>query len=591
MPKGSLDRLPLYLRKYCSEQNYNKYSPRDHAAWRFIMRQSREYFKQHAVPIYVEGLKKTGIPLDRIPKISEMDAALQEFGWGAVAVQGFIPPIAFLELQSRKILPIATDMRNIHHLAYTPAPDIVHEAAGHAPIIADADYRDYLTQYAGIAHRCIMSREDLDVYEAIRVLSDAKENPDMTKEDIEFGQKKLDIALKSVSFVSEAAKVSRMAWWTVEYGLVGPLKNPKIYGAGLLSSVGESQNCLLDRVRKIPLTVKCVQTSYDITEPQPQLFVAESLGQLTSILHELKDELAYVKGGFYGVEEARKARTVNTIELSSGIQISGVLNRYEAKVGEKETDNEIQFLGFSGPVQICFGDRELENQSKQRHPTGFSSPLGRYRGCEDKVPEQMSDQDLGKIGLVLGQYCEIRLVNGFRIMGVPLKVQRSKDGVNSDGRLLYISWTNCTVRRGSVIYFDPSWGEFDLVFGESVRSVFGGPADRDAFGEYETGGISTQPGRTSPYSQHELRQFESYAKIGNARVTSDSLQDLAVSVLADPDADWLVKLELVESQSRGAIDLTVSQSLAASLREDKQRMSFDDAAMIDKGLALVSVPD
>ena len=67
--------LPNYLKKYVAEQRYEKYTPEDHAAWRYIMRQNRAFFSTHAVPIYQEGLVKTGITLDRIPKISEMDNA------------------------------------------------------------------------------------------------------------------------------------------------------------------------------------------------------------------------------------------------------------------------------------------------------------------------------------------------------------------------------------------------------------------------------------------------------------------------------------------------------------------------------------
>src|SRR5690606_29471189 len=123
---------------------------------------------------------------------------------------------------------------------------------------------------------------------------------------------------------SEAARVARMNWWTVEYGLVGDLKNPKIYGAGLLSSVGESQACLSSQVRKIPLSVECVETSYDITEPQPQLFVARDMEHLVEVLEQFEERLSYKKGGSAGIREAMKAKTVTTAVLDSGIQISGV---------------------------------------------------------------------------------------------------------------------------------------------------------------------------------------------------------------------------------------------------------------------------
>ena len=57
-----------------------------------------------------------------------------------MGVKGFLPPLVFMEFQSKVILPIACDMRSVEHLTYTPAPDIVHEAAGHSPMNADSDY-------------------------------------------------------------------------------------------------------------------------------------------------------------------------------------------------------------------------------------------------------------------------------------------------------------------------------------------------------------------------------------------------------------------------------------------------------------------
>jgi len=76
-----------------------------------------------------------------------MNDIWQKIEWGAVAVDGFIPPAAFMEFQAYKVLVIACDMRQIHHIEYTPAPDIVHGAAGHAPIIVD---RGILKLFAGV---------------------------------------------------------------------------------------------------------------------------------------------------------------------------------------------------------------------------------------------------------------------------------------------------------------------------------------------------------------------------------------------------------------------------------------------------------
>src|SRR5687767_9887505 len=145
--------VPAHLRKYCVQQNVTRYTFIDHAVWRFIMRQLKSYLSQNAHPGYAEGLLKTGINTEKIPSVEEIDKHLQAFGWSAVPVSGFIPPAAFMELQSLGILPIASDMRTVDHLDYTPAPDIVHEAAGHAPILIDPEFSEYLHRYASVASK------------------------------------------------------------------------------------------------------------------------------------------------------------------------------------------------------------------------------------------------------------------------------------------------------------------------------------------------------------------------------------------------------------------------------------------------------
>ena len=142
-----MKNIPQYLKKYIVNQDYDQYSSIDHACWRFIMRINKAYFSKNAHSKYLEGIKKTGITIDRIPKIDDINKKLQKFGWSAVGVKGFLPPLVFMEFQSKGILPIACDMRSIEHLTYTPAPDIVHEAAGHSPMIADSDYAEYLKYY------------------------------------------------------------------------------------------------------------------------------------------------------------------------------------------------------------------------------------------------------------------------------------------------------------------------------------------------------------------------------------------------------------------------------------------------------------
>ena len=150
-----LEKLPAHLQQFIKPQDYDLYTNIDQAIWRFVMRQNVSYLPSVAHSSYLEGLKKTGIEIDRIPNMYGMNRILSEIGWAAVAVDGFIPPNAFMEFQSHQVLVIASDMRQLEHIEYTPAPDILHEGAGHAPIIANREYAEYLKRFGEIGAKAI----------------------------------------------------------------------------------------------------------------------------------------------------------------------------------------------------------------------------------------------------------------------------------------------------------------------------------------------------------------------------------------------------------------------------------------------------
>lgn len=297
--------IPAHLSPFIVEQPYESYTAVDQAVWRYVMRQNVAFHRDHAHPIYLEGLKASGIAVDEIPRIPEMNAALSRFGWRAVPVDGFIPPAAFMEFQARGILPIAYDMRTLGHLAYTPAPDIIHESAGHAPILLDESFGVFVKTICELGSQALSSPEDDALYEAIRHLSILKETPSSTPEEVKAAEERLKECQAAIGTVSEANMVSRLYWWTVEYGLIGDLDRPRIYGAGLLSSVGESQRVFTDAVKKVPFDLDaCITTSYDITSYQPQLFVCESFEQLTEAVHVLAERLGLPLGRLGSSTEA-----------------------------------------------------------------------------------------------------------------------------------------------------------------------------------------------------------------------------------------------------------------------------------------------
>lgn len=586
----SAKELPTYLKQYCVEQNYSSYTATQQSTWRYIMRQNRAFFAEHAVDIYVEGLKQTGIPIDKIPNIQEVDQCLQRFGYGAVAVCGFIPPAIFLEFQARGIMPIAADMRTLEHLQYTPAPDIVHEAAGHVPIVADPAYRHYLRSYGQIANKAIFSAEDVKLYEAIRYLSDIKENPDTKPEDAKRAQTMLDEAVSRVHYASESTMVARMGWWTIEYGLVGNLNQPKIYGAGLLSSVGESQNCLGDTVRKIPLSLDCVQQSYDITEPQPQLFVAQSLEQLPDVLADLEQTMAYRHGGIAGLTKAKQAQTVNSLLLDSGLAIGGRLTDFQLH------REDLAFFKMEGPCQFGWQDEQLSGHGREHHPHGFSSPIGRWQDRPNQPATTLRDGDLEALGLIGGQRASLKFVNGFVVDGVFQRALRRGE------KLLALTWDDCTVTRGAERFYEPDWGVFDMAVGEVVTSVYAGPPDREGYGEYDIGTASTTPARQSPFTESETIDFFILGELRKLRTQTPApdrleatLADLAERILTASPKSWLPALEVVELTHQHLNTATQSaawyQQLRSQMLEDASRYDKMTTDLISKGLQLAEASD
>lgn len=535
--------IPAHLKRYVVEQDYSRYTPVDQAVWRYIMRQLKDFLSKHAHPCYVDGLSKTGIEIDRIPNIHEMSAKLEKFGWRAIPVSGFIPPAAFMELQSLGYLPIASDMRTIDHLTYTPAPDIVHEAAGHAPILVDPEFADYLKSYAQVARKAIISREDMEMYEAIRILSDLKEDPHSTAEQIRDAEKKLEEVSRSISHISEAALLGRMNWWTAEYGLIGSLESPKIFGAGLLSSVGEAKSCLDPKVKKLPLTIDCIGFSYDITEPQPQLFVTPDFNRLREVLEELADRMAFRRGGVAGLEKAEIAQTVNTVQLNSGLQISGKLKSFLI------ASDEPAYLQFEGPTQLCSNAKQIDGHGTASHLHGFGSPVGLLE-FSTKCMSQMTDSELSAFGIKVGAKTELRFKNGTRVRGEVIGWHRSESG-----SLQIISFKDCTVERAGQILFDPAWGTYDMAIGSKVESVFGGPADRIAYGDTDDFVAKVIPRKTwSPLMQHkhalyqEVRDVRSGVQRGalDPREASNRLDTVLEKLEADFPHDWLLRLEILE---------------------------------------------
>ncbi len=528
-------KLPNHLRQFIVEQNYDHYTPVDHAVWRYVMRQNYSYLKDIAYYPYIPGLEAAGLSIEKVPDLQEMNDALKKIGWGAVTVDGFIPPSAFMEYQSCKVLVIAADIRQLHHIEYTPAPDIIHESAGHAPIIADKDYHDYLSYFGSIGAKAMFSSKDFELYEAIRELSILKEMHDADPLLLKKAEKKVDFCQKTLGEPSEMALLSRLHWWTVEYGLIGTLEDPKIYGAGLLSSIGESTSCMDPKITKHWYTQDAINYPFDITKPQPQLFVTPDFQNLINVLEQFADTMGFRRGGSESILKAIECRNICTAIYSSGLQVTGVFT--DIGMG---SDDELQFIRTTGPSALSYNNKQLDGHDKTHHADGFSSPVGRLQNFS-KTLEDASSADLNALGIIIGQAAVLNFESGMVVNGnvQHIEIMNSK--------VVLITFSECTVRddQGN-LYFKPEWGVYDMAVGEKITSVYCGAADKDSFEEIAP--VSKTATHQPEYDAQTKKYHSLFQKVRESR-ESHSFKDLTTvweEIKKDFREDWLCSMELLE---------------------------------------------
>jgi phenylalanine-4-hydroxylase len=530
-----LDRLPKHLKQFIKPQDYSDYTPVNQAVWRYVMRKNVDYLSKVAHSSYLDGLRKTGIEIDNIPSMYGMNRILTEIGWAAVAVDGFIPPNAFMEFQAYNVLVIASDIRQLEHIEYTPAPDIIHEGAGHAPIIANPEYAEYLRRFGEIGCKAISSDKDYQMYEAIRLLSIVKEAEGTPQATIDEAEKAVEDLQNNMGELSEMAQIRNLHWWTVEYGLIGTVENPKIYGAGLLSSIGESAWCMTDNVKKIPYDISAANQSFDITKLQPQLYVTPTFAYLNLVLEEFANKMALRTGGLSGIEKLINSSALGTIELSTGLQISGVFTNVIAHEGKPI------YIQTTGKTALASREKELVGHGTASHAEGFGSPIGKLKGINLAI-EDMSPKDLNAYDILESKTVKLEFEGDITVEGEIITGSR-----NLQGEIILIRFKNCTVTHGETILFQPEWGVYDMAVGKKVVSAFSGPADVNSFDL-----ISHMPSSKTIKAEHtdERDDLEKlYLEVRAIRESKDldtSLDAIFNKLQTEHPKDWLLSVEITE---------------------------------------------
>ena len=540
-----IDRLPKHLKQFIKPQVYEDYTPINQAVWRYVMRKNVDYLSKVAHNSYSDGLQKTGLEIDNIPNMYGMNRILKEIGWAAVAVDGFIPPNAFMEFQAYNVLVIACDIRQLEHIEYTPAPDIIHEGAGHAPIIANPEYAEYLRRFGEIGCKAISSARDYELYEAIRLLSILKEAEDTPEEEIKKAEEQVDFLQNNMGELSEMSKIRNLHWWTVEYGLIGTVEDPKIYGAGLLSSIGESAWCMTNNVKKIPYDISAADQSFDITKPQPQLYVTPDFAQLSQVLEEFANKMALRTGGLSGIKKLINSNALGTIELSTGLQISGLFSNVI------EDEGKPVYVQTTGKTALSYREKELVGHGTEYHAEGFGSPIGKLKGINLAI-EEMSPRDLGAYAIYEGEQVTLEFEGNIIVKGEIITGSR-----NLQGEILLIKFKNCTVTHNDKVLFQPEWGIYDMAVGKKVISAFSGPADVNSFDMINHVPSSQTIKQKKSAERAELEKL--YANVRTIREKNSAaitLKEAFAAVTSGHPNDWLLSVEIAElAQKEGNSDL------------------------------------
>jgi phenylalanine-4-hydroxylase len=233
-------------------QEYDKYVAEDHEVWSILYKRMMEILPRYSSQAYLDGMNDVGLEGDRIPNFNDCNAKLiKKTGWKIYVVPGLIDNKPFFEHLSNREFPSSTWLRKKSQLEYLEEPDMFHDIFGHVPLLANLHFANFLSELAGIA------LENIENDWAVEILS-------------------------------------RLYWYTVEFGLIKEGDGLKVYGAGILSSSGETQYSIdSDIPVRMPYDVKKIfQTPYIKDKFQEQYFVIDSYEQLYKSLPEIKTILA-----------------------------------------------------------------------------------------------------------------------------------------------------------------------------------------------------------------------------------------------------------------------------------------------------------
>jgi phenylalanine-4-hydroxylase len=233
------DAAPPHAADWTIDQAWEKYTDADHATWRTLYERQAALLPGRACDEHLAGMAELPISAEEIPDFRRLsDILMRRTGWRVVAVPGLVPPEVFFEHLANRRFPAGQFIRRPDQLDYIEEPDVFHDVFGHVPMLMHPVLADYLQAYGqgGLRAQRLGALEQL----------------------------------------------SRVYWFTVEFGLLAQHDGLRIYGAGIVSSFAETEFALEDpspNRLKFDLP-RVMRTRYRIDDFQETYFVIDSLDDL-----------------------------------------------------------------------------------------------------------------------------------------------------------------------------------------------------------------------------------------------------------------------------------------------------------------------
>lgn len=232
-------REPEPRADFTIDQDWKAYTAEEHGVWRALYHRQADLLKDRATPEFVDGLNGLAIAADGVPDFRRLNEALgRATGWRIVAVSGLVPDAIFFDHLANRRFPATCFIRKPEEMDYLEEPDVFHDVFGHVPLLMNPIFADYMQAY---------------------------------------GQGGLK-ALK----LDSLHHLARLYWYTVEFGLIRNGDGLRIYGAGILSSKGESVYSMDDpKPNRIGFDLmRVMRTDYRIDSFQETYFVIDSFEEL-----------------------------------------------------------------------------------------------------------------------------------------------------------------------------------------------------------------------------------------------------------------------------------------------------------------------